>query len=270
MTGLAIRSGRGLGDSLYLQSIARHLVGEGRRPLVVSDWPAIFDRLDVPVVPFRRSGVDIVAHYVTRKEMPGSTIFEDMCIAAEVPRNIPLRLERPIVDRNLVADVLLAAGGRPIVLVQQVREPFGRSDGYGMDLLPRFGAVQKIIDRLKEYVFLVEVGAGTSIHEFRYIGLNLVGRTSVSQLLDLARSASGLLGYCSFFVPLAESLSKPSLLIWSARGLRSPVPYIRSITPTKILHRPDLSRWVLDECSESELCRAADAFLDTIGSAALV
>jgi hypothetical protein len=265
-----IRSGRGLGDSLYLQSIVRHLVEEGRHPSVISDWPAVFAHLGVPVSPFRRKTVDVVAHYVARKEVPGTTIFEDMCIAAGLPRDIPLRLDRPVVDRGFVADVRLAARDLPIVLVQQAREPFGRSDGYGIDLLPRFGAMQRAIDRLKDHAFLVQVGAGPSIHEFRNIDLNLIDRTSLPQLLDLAAEASGFLGYCSFFVPLAESLSKPSLLIWSTRGLRSPVPYIRSITPAKILHRPDLSRWVLDECPESELAGAVHAFRDAVGSSALV
>lgn len=270
MTGFSIRAGRGLGDSLYLQSIVRYFVETGRRPIIFSDWPAAFEHLGVAVSPFRRSGVDVIAHYVTRKDAPGTTLFEDMCIAANVPRETPLSLRRRTVDERFVAAILAAARSKPIVMVQQPREPFGRADGFGLDLLPRLSALQRVVDRLKGGAYLVQVGAGPSMGALRNLDLDLVDRTSVAQVLDLAAVASGLLGYCSFFLPLAESLSKPSLMIWSGRGLRSPVPYIRSITPAKILHRPDLSRWVLDECPESEICREADAFLDAVGSPALV
>jgi hypothetical protein len=57
--------------------------------------------------------------------------------------------------------------------------------------------------------------------------------------------AHGFIGYVSFIVPLAESLMKPALLVWSSRGLRGTHQYIQRITPKKVLHRPS-SRWAMD------------------------
>ena len=66
-------------------------------------------------------------------------------------------------------------------------------------------------------------------------------------------------GYCSFVVPLAESLNKPALLVWARRGLRAGHPYIRAITPEKILQKPATSRFVIDDASDAQINEAADA-----------
>lgn len=262
----AVRSGKGLGDSLYLQSVVRHLVENGRDNIeVCTSWPDVFRPLNgkVHVSPFRRDCVDASFHYISRKRISETDQFTDCCIAAGIKEKIDLRLDWTPVNRRLLDNMRNV--GKPIVLVQLPRDPMGRPDGFGNDLLPNCKTIQKAIDKLGERAFTVQVGAGKPLHRFRNIGLDLANRTSVSDLLDVASISSGALGYCSFIVPLAESLNKPVLLVWSRQGTQSRNDFIRAITPQKIFFRSS-STYVMDDCTLPELDEAVDAFCHQIGS----
>lgn len=265
---ISIRSGRGIGDNLYLQSIVRHLVERGENLEVCTDWPDIFRPIadKVTFSPHRRQNIDRLSHYTTRKNIAETDQFKDCCITAGIKERVDLRLDWTVTNPNLVASM---PGRRPVVLVQLPREPFGRSDGYGMALLPNCGTLQRAIDMIGDRATIVQVGRGAPLYRFRGIDLDLTDKTSVAELIDCGFVADGVLGYCSFFVPLAETFAKPALFVWSSRGLRSGVEYLRTITPQKILHRAS-SRFVIDDCSTQELAGAVDAFLEQAGTAALV
>lgn len=260
----SIRSGKGIGDNLYLQSIVRHLVDAGERIEVCTPWPDLFRpiRDKVSLSPFRRDNIDLVAHYTTRKKIAGTDQFQDCCINVGIKVPVDLRLDW--VPQNLALIDQLRSAGKPVIIVQLPREPFGRSDGYGMELLPDCKTIQRAIDALTGWAFIVQIGSGKALHRFSGIDLDLVDGTSVSDLIDVAYAADGCLGYCSFMVPLAETFSKPALLVWSRKGLRSRTEYIRTITPEKILHRAS-SRFVVDDCSDHEIAEAANALLDQAG-----
>jgi hypothetical protein len=269
---VALRAGFGLGDSLYLQSIARHLCESGQRVEVCSAWPDVFRPLTLAgrilLSPFRRERIDRVAHYTSRKQVAGTSQFEDSCIAAGISGPVDLRLDWTLVNPAAVAPLRRTA--LPVVLVQLPRAPMGRTDGFGAELLPDCRVIQRTIDMLEGKAFRVQIGSGAPLYHFTGIDLDLANKTSVCDLIDIASVAGGFLGYCSFIVPLAESLGKPALLVWSRRGLNSQAPrgeFIRSITPEKVLHRAT-SRAAMDDCSRAELARAAHDLLDAIASPA--
>lgn len=254
-----IRGGMGLGDALYVQAVARHLVAGGARYRVATAWPDVFRPLGdrVECVPFRKNDIDVLAHYARRKNYPTDQ-FVDVCLQAGIREPAALRLDWSIGDRDLVEQ--LQAHGRPIVLVQMPRAPMGRTDGFGHELLPDCRAIQRAIDRLRGRVLLVQVGSGRPLFKFRGIDVDLADQTTVPQLLDVAAACDGVLGYVSFVLPLAESLGKPALLVWSRRGLKSSTGYIRQITPAKVIHRKDLVSVVLDGLDD-DVEGAANAFL---------
>jgi hypothetical protein len=266
---ISIRSGRGLGDSLYLQSIARHLIGKGERVKVCSNYPDVFRPLaaSVQVEPFRRDRVDRTAHYITRKGIKGTDQFIDCCINAGVGQNVELRLDWKVGNGRLVERALRAE--LPVVVVQLPRYPMGRADGYGMELLPDYLVLQRAIDHLRQWAFVVQVGQGDSLHRFSGIDLDLANATTVGEMIDVASVAAGFLGYCSFMVPLAESLGKPSLFVWSRRGLNSANVFIRRITPDKIFHRAETLH-VVDDCQPPDLTEAMDALYRQVRVPALV
>lgn len=266
---LRIRGGSGLGDAIYLQSTARHFVEQGYRPEVCCDWPDVFLPLAdwVAVVPFRRDGIDRLAHYSMRRGAIGTSQFEDGCIQAGIKEKVEFRLGWTPRNWDLVQEVEFS--GRPVILVQMPRPPFGRTDGFGMEFLPDCRRIQDAIDHIGDRAYFVQVGTGESLFKFSNIDLDLTNQTSVCDLLDIATSASGFLGYCSFIVPLAEAQSKPSMLVWSRRGMGSPHQVVRRMTPQKILHRSS-SLWVMDDAPDQELLKTADALCNAIRSKAAV
>lgn len=260
----SIRCGSGLGDSLYLQAAVRHLVRRGLPMEVCSNWPDVFWPLGdkVKVSPFRRP-VDINAHYAPRKHVPHTTQFQDICIRAGARGTPELKLDWTPRNFPLVEQIKAMS---PVLVVHVPRRPFDRKDGFGTELLPDCGRIQQGIDRAKARgCKIVQVGKGDALYQFGGIDLDLNNRTSVSDLIDIAYAADGLLGYVSFFVPLAESLDKPALFVWSRRGAESATEFVRQITPKKILHKPS-SRAVFDDCHEVEIFRAVDELSRQSGS----
>lgn len=261
---IAIRAGSGLGDSIYLQSIARHLIERGKKVEVCSNWREVFEpiRDRVLISPFRRDHIHRVAHYTGRKYAPGTDQFQDMCLSAGIAEPVDLRLDWTVRNRLLIEKARVA--GKPIVLVMLPRTPMGRKDGFGAELLPDCRTIQAAIDAIKGQAFIVQIGSGVPLFRFTGIDLDLANRTMVRDIIDLASAAHGFLGYVSFIVPLAESFSKPALLVWSRQGLNSKADrgeFIRAITPKKILHRAS-SHAVIDDCSREEITQAAHALLE--------
>lgn len=276
----SIRAGRGLGDAIYLQSIVRYFIARGQPLEVCTDWPDLFEvfNVDAPakrprvaITNFRRDRIDLVAHYSARRQIARTDQFTDCCLSAGIADPVEFRLEWPYSSMRREAALRtsspildsLPRDGRPIVLVQMPRPPFGRSDGYGLKLLPKWHVMQALIDRLSPRAFLVQIGKGDAIHPLRGIDLDLANRTSVVDLMDIAVRADGFLGYCSNIIPMAEAQSKPLLALWSSAGLASPDPVIRAIAPAKILHRAQ-SHWLNDD-NAVDLDRTVDAFCDEIG-----
>lgn len=259
---LRIRGGSGLGDAIYLQSIARHFVDEGFCPEVCCDWPDVFRPLAgrVDVVPFRRTQIDRLAHYSRRRGIAGTSQFEDGCIEAGIKCNVDFRLDWSVT--TTLADSWNPAR-KPIIVVQMPRPPFGRSDGFGMEFLPDCWRIQAAIDHIGKRAYLVQVGTGEPLFTFTGIDLDLTNKTSVCDLLDVATLADAFLGYCSFIVPLAEAQFKPAMLVWSHKGIASRHQVVRQMTPAKVLHRKS-SLWVMDDASEKELRDCADALCDAI------
>lgn len=256
----SIRGGRGIGDSLYVQAIARHLVNrDGKQLKVCSDWPDIFRPLGkmAKVVPFTRLGIDILAHYSLRKKHKETTQFKDCCLQAGINEPVDLKLDWTPHNLALIASL---QQGKPIVLVQLPRNPMGRTDGFGKELMPDCRVIQKLINHVKDRATIVQIGSGAPLFRFEGIDIDLANKTSLRDLLDVASVADGFLGYCSFIVPLAESFDKPGLFVWSRKGLNVNQPYIKAITPQKILEKTT-SKFLIDDCSDDEIRQAAEILL---------
>lgn len=256
----SIRGGMGLGDALYVQAVARHIIKtRGERLKVCTVWPDVFRPLGdaVTIAPFTRIGIDYLAHYSLRKPRTDTRQFQDCCIQAGIEGPVELKLDWT--PTSSIAD-RLKEDGRPIVCVQLPRSPMGRTDGFGKEILPDCRVIQKMIDAIKGRALVVQIGAGTPLFNFTGIDIDLANKTTVCELIDVAMAADWFLGYCSFVVPLAESLGKPALIVWSSLGLRAAHPYVRQITPQKILELPS-SKFVMDDWPVSKIMGALNEFL---------
>lgn len=264
MRKLNVRSGSGLGDAIYLQSVCRHLVEKGQPVNAVCNWPDVFRPLIktgmCTVSQFQRSNVDVLAHYTDRKRFGSTTQFQDCCINAGIRTEyVDLRLDWEEVSPNF------RWAGIPTIVVMMARKPFARKDGFGMELLPNCKFIQKAINKLRGRAHIVLAGHGESLFKFDGIDTDLTNKTSVCDMIDLAWNAHGFLGYPSFFIPLSESFNKPSLIVWSIKGLRSRNPFINTIKPKKAFHKPT-SRHVVDDSTDEKLTEAVDALLNAATS----
>lgn len=259
---ISMRGGSGLGDAIYLQSVARYYADAGKDVEACSNWSDVFLPLQgrIKVSVFRKERINCVVHYSNRRGVAGTDQFQDCCLNAGITEPVELRLDWKIRGRGPHV-TRVCRDGRPIILVQLPRVPMGRRDGLGSELLPNCQTIQRAIDQLKGRVLLVQIGRGVPLYKFKGIDIDLANHTSVAGMIDVASVAHGMLGYCSFVVPLAESLNKPALLVWSRRGLNARHAFVRQITPAKILHRAS-SRAIFDDCSDEELTGAVDGFFE--------
>jgi hypothetical protein len=251
-----VRGGSGLGDAIYVRVIAEHLAKSG--PVTAcSDQLDAFIGSGVEVVPFSRQNIQHLAHYTTAKSDTRTTQWQDVCRSAGVG-DIPLAFKWEARNSALVTDLRAMAKGKPIVMVHGGRAPMGRTDGFGAELLPKRAAFDAVLDAL-EGCFTVEVGKGTELYALR-ADVDLNGRTSVSDLFDIAWICDGVIGQCSFVVPLAECFDKPLLAVWASHGMEhTRHSYIKSITPQKVLSKAT-SRFVVDDWKSEAIKEAVNAF----------
>jgi hypothetical protein len=252
-----MRSGFGLGDAIYLRPIAEHFVRGGADVTVMSEHPEVFIGAGVEVQPFTRQGINVMAHYSLSRASP-YTQFEDMCRAAGIA-TVPLAFHWDVRNQRLVDEVSALAEGRPIVIVHGGREPFGRTDGLGLSMVPDRAAFDAVLACMGDCL-TVGVGKADQIYTLS-VDLDLHGKTSVPDLLDLATISNGVIGQCSFAVPLAEVFDKPLLTVWA--GNPSGHPVLRQITPKKILHKRS-SSYVIDTWDAGAITHGALKFREQI------
>lgn len=254
-----IRAGRGLGDSIYLASICRHLGESGKRLTVLSDYPDVFAGVEgVQLVePFRRINSDIVAHYAGGKGNPKTTQFTDMCGCAGIHTVPELRLPW----REGPMPAAMSALGAPYICVMLPRAPMNRVDGFGAELMPKPSVLCRALDRINRNHAIVQVGSGKPMFDLGPFAADMANKTTVQEMVDIVRGAAGFFGYPSFMIPLAESFRKPVFCVWSSAGLKSRTEFIRQITPAKLLHHVADDFHVVDDWTTEKIQETADEFL---------
>lgn len=250
-----IRGGSGLGDSIYIRPIAEYFISIGEQVVVCSDYADIFKGSGAKVEGFRRDRVDVVAHYVNGKSDQTTNQWQDICKSAKV--SAPMHFEWDLQNNTLVKDLQEKADGRPIILVHGGRVPMGRTDGFGMELLPNKKVFNDVLSEFDD-CFLVLVGKGEQSYKLN-VDIDLNGKTSVSDIFDIAKISRAVVGQCSFAIPLAECLGKPLLAIWSSAAANSNHAYIKTITPKKILSKSS-SKYIFDDWEPQRIKDTANAF----------
>lgn len=254
-----IRAGRGLGDAIYLQSVARHFVQKGHSLTIATDWPDVFTPLKdkVRFIPFTRQYIDIIAHYSARKSFKDTTQFKDCCVQAGIVEAVEFKIDWQQQNHKLINSIKT---DKPLIVVQLPRQPMGRVDKYGIDLLPTKEAMQYVIDQIKPHCTILQIGKGKPVYTLDGVDIDLADKTTISDLFDIASVADGFVGYCSYLIPLAESFGKKGLYVWAYKGMRSVDQYINTIRPEKILHQKN-SLFVVDNWEKPKISEVIDEFL---------
>lgn len=250
-----IRGSSGIGDALYVRPFVEHFARLGERLIVCTSYPDVFLGTDAKFEPFTRLKIDIVATYTLGKNNPATTQWQDVCACAGV--NLPLQIQWQPRNQALVQELRAKANGRPLALVHGGRVPMGRTDGFGKELLPQRRAFEAALAELAD-CYTVRIGKGADLYPLP-VSLDLNGLTSVPDLIDLGQSCDGVVGQCSFAVPLAEVFDKPLMAVWAEKGMKAQQAYVRQITPQKVLSK-ETSSFVIDNWTDEQIREEVRAF----------
>jgi len=253
---MRIRGGSGLGDSVYIRPVAEYFIQQGIDVTVMSNYGPLFDGSGASVKPFKKYDIDVIAHYASHRRRQETNQFQDVCETAGIPQ-IPLTFSWTVSDQQKIDAIRELAAGRKIILVHGGREPLGRGDGLGLDMMPRQQAYQRLLDELAD-CFTVRIGMGKHFYNLQ-TSIDLVDKTGIAELVDLFRVCDGVVTQCGNPIPLAECFDKPVLVLFGAAGLNSGHPIIRLVTPAKVLCKPS-STYAVDDWNVEKIKDAVSGF----------
>lgn len=258
-----IRGGRGLGDAIYVRPIVDYVRKLGNAVTVLTDFPEVYIGTGATPRPFERIKVDVCAHYVGYKDHEGTTQWEDVCKSSGVPVDLPLRFPWHVANPSMISGLRAQAGGRPLVLVHGGRLPMGRTDGFGIELMPSAEAFTTVLEALRG-CFLVQIGKASQVYPLKS-EVDMNGATTVRDIMDLGACCDAVVAQCSFAIPLAEAFDKPLLAVWGSKISASREKFVRTTTPLKVLSGAR-DRFVMDDWSRSALRWSASDFMDEVSS----
>lgn len=249
---IKINSPRGLGDAIHVRAIVLHLFSLGENVTVFTRWPDVFADLDgLIILPVEEAG----AH---RETFSARTCFQCLvpsvrelsqfrgaCLQVGIYDPIDLDIRWRARNAALLQKTLQEAGGRPVLLFQPLKRA-GNADEE--ERRPDRGAFRRLVANHPGH-FKIKVGHPDFAEDDAGLAadLDLFGRTSISEAIDLATIADVICAEPSFLGILAQAFDKRFTCIFSARALRSGVKKVAGVTPTRIFHRPDLCTAVYDE-----------------------
>lgn len=258
-----IRGGRGLGDAIYVRPIVDYVCKLGHAVTVLTDFPQVYIGTGVKTRQFERIKVDVCAHYVGYKSHAGTTQWQDVCKSSGVPIDLPLRFPWRVANPSMVSGLRAQAGGRPLVLVHGGRLPMGRTDGFGIELMPSAEAFGHVLAALRG-CFLVQVGKASQVYPLK-CEVDLNGSTTVRDIIDLGACCDAVVAQCSFAIPLAEAFNKPLLAVWGSKISGSREKFVRDTTPLKVLSG-ERDRFVMDDWDPAALRHASSAFMGELAA----
>ena len=230
-----LNASKGLGDAIHLRAIVLHLLGRDEITVFTS-WPDLFDDVAVTVRPLAAITDEEVlrsAAYPFKLNVPrGMSQFEMCCVQAGIDEPVALRLNRAVRNVALVAGIRSKAAGRPVLVYQP---PKLACSAEQRQIQPSPQAFRDFVASKADH-FRVRVG------DPRYVEvgfeseceLDLCGRTSVSDVLDVGTAADLFFSEPSYLTIMAEALERPYVCMFTRRAQHSQSRRIRNLTPERI------------------------------------
>ena len=221
---MIIRGLSGFGDGIYLYPIVRHYAKK-TEVTVSSNFPSIYKRLGVKVIPFdRRIKVDLDCSYIAGKEDQTTTQWQDYIQGCE--EGISYSADKTDFPDT---DILKKHGIEgDYTVVRDYAMPM-RSI-FAKELLPNF--IHYVSSLVGENVVLI--GEKETTIKKVPCDYDLRDATSIDDIFTLVRYAKRVHTYSGFLIPVAEMLDKRCDVIMSQQGLNCKNTFISSITPKKL------------------------------------
>lgn len=231
---------KGLGDALYMRAIALHLIDSGASVAVSTRWPDVFAGAPVS---FKKAdeGARQVGFSIRHPLGPGIYAgyngwcqFDIWCHRAGISEKVDFDLRWKVIDRDLVQRIRTKSDGRKILLYQprKTRSP----------LQPEAKAFYGWV-RDADY-FRVRMGHPEYVEDEGECELDLLGKASVADILDVATVSDMFFGELCYIGILADAMRKRSVCMLSKEHARA--EEWRHLNARRLFCNPNLTEWIYD------------------------
>jgi hypothetical protein len=254
---IGLKGASGLGDSIYAVPIAEYYSKKHDVVHIMSNYPELFkhitnvkcykhEKLNYIRNGQERIPIDHRFTYCGRKYTAGSSQFEDSYMSIGIKDKLKLELPWIVKNTELIESVIKKADKKAICILSAPYEPFGREDCWGQLLRINPRMMCQIVDEFKDRVFFIQVGNRFALHKIPGVDMDMIGNTSVSDLLDLVKIADIGLSQIGNLLPICEALNTHNMIIFSHQAMISDNKFLAAIKPEKVVHYKRLNRSVVD------------------------
>jgi hypothetical protein len=256
---IGLKGASGLGDTIYGYPIVRYYAQKHDEVYYMTNYPELFktipnakcfkhEKLNYIRLPDgQRQPIDIRFTYCGRKYTSGSSQFTDSRISAGVKEPIELKIPWQTRNQKLIDSINDKCGGKKVCIISAPYEPFGREDQWGAILRIQPDIMQRIVDKYKNKLYFILIGNEYTLHTIKNVNLNLINKTSVSDLFDLVKRCDYGISQIGNMLPLCECQGKKNFIIFSKKAMESENRFISAITPEKTIHYKNLNISVTDD-----------------------
>lgn len=236
---------RGLGDALLVRVVAMEWLRRGEQVRVFTQWADLFRDLAVEIAtgtPYRDGQADVygcaACMNCRRQEMAPLSVFTRSCHQCGLYEPVELDLKWQVTDPTPFGKIRRRAAGRPILIYQPPKIANGEEQA--LYTPPAADFIRWLDDHADHY--RIKVGHPSAAQEFRGAPceLDLFGKTTVLELIDLATIGDLFFSQVCFIPTLAESLDKRSACMFTRRQLSAKSNKVRNLTPEAFLHKRHL------------------------------
>ncbi len=272
MTKIGLKGASGLGDSIYGFPIIKHYAKKYDQVYCMSNYPELFSTLEnvsvhkhvklnyIKMHDGTKQPIDIRYTYTPRKYTAGTSQFTDALISAGIKEDIKLEIPWGLSASRLALDVWDKAKGKLVCVMAAPYEPFGRDDEWGKILRIQPTIMQDIVNSFNDKVFFILVGNTYVLHDIKNVGIDLVGKTTVSELLDLVTPSDFGISQIGNLLPICEALNKRNFIIFNEKAMQCDNRFIAAITPEKTVHYKKLNKSIKD--TDKNYLEAFDVFIN--------
>lgn len=247
---LRINAPRGLGDAIHVRAVCLHLLSKGENLCVFTRWPEVFSGLAIDV----RAEDEQAGHRDLRSvracfqcQIPyirDLSQFRNACMQAGVFEPIELNIGWKIRNSALLKGIMRHAGRRPIMCYQPLKVANNADDD---ERRPSPDVFRRMVNDCADY-FRIRLGHPkfTPSDETLECELDLLGKVSVADAIDVVTAASLVCSEASYLGILAQAFKKKFTCLFARRGLESTSLRVAGVTPQRIFHAPELCTAVID------------------------
>jgi hypothetical protein len=251
---IKLNAPKGLGDAIYMRAIALHLLDRKKDVKVLTWWPDVFFDLPIKITSANDYTNDDDLHHAMaclHCRVPAIRAldrFKLTCFQAQILEPVELRLGWKVRNQKLVDEIKQCADGRQIMLYQPRKMS---KDGDQELTRPERAQFNTFVNRQRKGFFRVKTGHPHYVQDDTDLGceLDLFGKTSVTDIFDIAAVSDMIFGEASCFLPnLAESLDKPFTCMYARRGLAAVSrKRVWGIRPEFMIHKKHLATVIYDD-----------------------